>query len=203
MYKIETIENQRKAILPMNSISETIFYNQRFLISAPISEPLAWRLTKVEDIFPKGVRRLTFAADTYNQHTDYIERDNSGNIIGMYADYFVGSVAPTPIVPDESSDITVVISCTGKRQLKIGGSAKTLTASFIDVDGNSVEYQSGDWAFTIDGDDASNLLTLTHVSEGKVKVKFDGDDTYINKILTATFTSGDLSSSLDLEILPL
>jgi len=66
MYKIETIENQRKAILPMNSISETIFYNQRFLISAPISEPLAWRLTKVEDIFPKGVRRLTFAADTYN-----------------------------------------------------------------------------------------------------------------------------------------
>jgi len=49
----------------------------------------------------------------------------------------------------------------------------------------------------------SNLLTLTPVSDRKVKVKFDGDDTYINKILTATFTSGDLSSSLDLEILPL
>lgn len=57
--------------------------------------------------------------------------------------------------------------------------------------------------FTIDGDDASKLLTLTPISDGKVKVKFDGDDTYINKILTATFTSGDLSSSLDLEILPL
>ena len=45
-YKIEIPENQRKAILPMNEISATIFYNQRFIISAPIKEPLAWRLTK-------------------------------------------------------------------------------------------------------------------------------------------------------------
>jgi len=45
----------------MNEISATIFYNQRLIISAPINEPLAWRLTKVEDVSPKGVRRLTFA----------------------------------------------------------------------------------------------------------------------------------------------
>lgn len=121
----------------------------------------------------------------------------------MWADYYRSSIEPAPIIPDEPSDITVVISCTGKHQLKVGGSAKTLTASFIDVDGNPSEYQSGDWSFTIDGDDVSSLLNLTPISDGKVKIVFGGDDTYINKILTATFTSGDLSSSLDLEILPL
>jgi hypothetical protein len=49
----------------------------------------------------------------------------------------------------------------------------------------------------------SALLTITSVTDGKVKIQFNGDDSYINKILTATFTSGDISSSLDLEILPL
>jgi len=33
----------------------------------------------------------------------------------MWADYYRSSVEPAPIVPDEPSDITVVISCTGKR----------------------------------------------------------------------------------------
>lgn len=191
----------------MNRDTETLWYNTRMLIDSKIygknSEPRAWLISKINRISPNGVCRVTLTQDTYNQHTDYIEYDESGDIIGMWADYYRSSIEPAPIIPDEPSDITVVISCTGKHQLKVGGSAKTLTASFIDVDGNPSEYQSGDWSFTIDGDDASNLLTLTPVSDGKVKVKFDGDDTYINKILTATFTSGDLSSSLDLEILPL
>lgn len=203
-YKITTVEDQQKFAVPMTRETETLFYNHRLIIDTKVkSEPRAWLISKINRISPNGVCRVTLTQDTYNQHTDYIEYDESGDIIGMWADYYRSSVEPAPIVPDEPSDITVVISCTGKHQLKVGGSEKTLTASFIDVDGNSVEYQSGDWAFTIDGDDVSNLLTLTPVSDGKVKVKFDGDDTYINKILTATFTSGDLSSSLDLEILPL
>lgn len=204
MYRIESIENQRKAILPMNSISATIFYNQRFLISAPIPEPLAWRLTKVEDISPKGVRRLTFAADTYNQHTDYVEKDESGNVIGMYADYYLSNIEPTSVEnPDESSSITSSITCSGKQQLKIGGSAKALSVTFYDENGEIIDYQSGEWNYMIDDVDALDLLTITEVSDGKIKVKFDGDDSYINKILHVTFTSGDISSSLDLEILPL
>jgi len=47
------------------------------------------------------------------------------------------------------------------------------------------------------------LLTITPVSDDKIKIIFNGDDNYINKILTVTFTSGDISASLDLEILPL
>lgn len=188
----------------MNRDTETLFYNHRLIIDTKVeSEPRVWLISKVNRISPNGICRVTLTQDTYNQHTDYIEHDESSNIIGMWADYYRSSITPTPITPDEPSDITVIISCSGKHQLKVGGSEKTLTVSFIDSDGNQIEYQSGDWAFTIDGEDVSALLTITSVTDGKVKIQFNGDDSYINKILTVTFTSGDISASLDLEILPL
>lgn len=191
----------------MNAISATIFYNQRFLISSDIPEPLAWRLTKVEDISPCGVRRLTFAQDTFNQHTDYVERDIDGNAIGFYADYYGSEVEPMEIIYDgsetpDSPSLTSSITCSGKQQIKIGGSAKTLAVSFYDGS-DPAEYQPGEWSFVIDDNDATDLLTITTVADGKIKVKFNGDDSYINKILKVTFTSGEISSSLDLEILPL
>lgn len=203
-YKITTVEDQQKFAVPMTRDTETLFYNHRIIIDAKVeTEPRAWLISKINRISPNGVCRITLTQDTFNQHADYIEHDDNGNIIGMWADYYKSSIEPIPIKPDDQSGTNIVISCSGKHQLKIGGSAKTLTASFIDVNGEQIEFQSGDWLFTIDGEDVSALLTLTSVSDNKIKIEFNGDDSYINKILTATFTSGDISSSLDLEILPL
>lgn len=207
MYKIESIENQRKAILPMNDISATIFYNQRFIISAPIPEPLAWRLTKTEDISPKGVRRLTFAQDRWDQHKDYIERDEFGNIVGMYADWFQSEVEPVSVLPTDdpipSLTTTATITCSGKPQIRIGGSAKTFTVTYKDKDGNAIEIDPGNWTFSIDGTSVPNdLLTLTP-DGNKIKVKFLGDDSYIGKILTVTNTLDDIVSSIDMEIIAL
>ena len=203
-YKITTVEDQQKFAVPMTRDTETLFYNHRIIIDAKVeTEPRVWLISKVNRISPNGVCRITLTQDTFNQHADYIEHDDNGNIIGMWADYYKSSIEPIPIKPDDQSGINIVISCSGKHQLKIGGSAKTLTVSFIDVNGEQVEFQSGDWLFAIDGEDVSALLTLTSVSDNKIKIEFNGDDSYINKILTATFTSGDISSSLDLEILPL
>ena len=206
-YKFQTIENQRKCILPMNDISANIFYNQRFIISAPIPEPLAWLVTKVEDVSPKGVRRITFAQDVFNQHKDYVEKGEDGNVIGMYADYWVSSVEPEnyssnleSISPSSATQIT----CSGKQQIKIGGSYKTFTVTYVDSDDQSSYPETGEWNFTIDGEDATNILTINHTDQpNKVKVKFDGGDEYIGKILTITHKSGDLVASLRIEILPL
>lgn len=209
MYKIESIENQRKAILPMNDISATIFYNQRFIISAPIPEPLAWRLTKTEDISPKGVRRLTFAQDRWDQHKDYIERDEFGNIVGMYADWFQSEVEPVSVLPTDtptpSPTTTATITCSGKQQIRIGGSAKTFTVTFTDEDGTSIDTLPGTWEFSIDGESVpKELLTLT-VIDNRVKVKFLGDDSYIGKILTVTYKvdDEDITTSLPIEIIAL
>lgn len=215
-YKIETIENQRKAILPMNSISETIFYNQRFVISAPIPEPVCWRITKVEDVNPKGIRRLTFAQDIWDQHKDYIEKDESGNVIGMYADWFKSDITPTTVLPDIPRDeddhsilipsITSLITVTGKPQFRIGGSAKTFTITFKNEEGEILpDHDPGVWSFYI-GDELlqNNLFDLTLLDDGvKIKVKFLGDDSYIGKILTVKNISEEITASLDIEILPL
>lgn len=207
MYKIESVENQRKAILPMNEISATIFYNQRFIISAPIPEPLAWRITKTEDISPKGVRRLTFAQDRWDQHKDYIERDDDGNVIGMYADFYQSEIIPSDYIQDDepiSSPISSRITCSGKPQFKIGGSAKTFTVTYYDYNDEELpDHTIGDWSFEIDGTVVpDDLLTLTS-SENKIKVKFLGDDSYIGKILTVKNTSENAVAELQIEIIAL
>lgn len=205
-YRFEELENQRKMIIPINEISETLFFNQRLIISQPIKEPLAWRITKVEDLNPKGVRRLTFAADKYNQHSDYIEKDEEGNVIGMWADYFQSSVVPDDGVPSDStttlfSSITSRITAPGNPQIKVG-SYKTFTLTFYEDD-SPVDHEVGEWSFTIDGIDASDLLTLSYPAPNKVKVKFNGGDEYIGKILHVINTSEEIVSAFDVEIIAL
>ena len=188
----------------MTRDTETLFYNHRLIIDTKVeSEPRAWLISKVNRISPNGICRVTLTQDTYNQHTDYIEHDKSENIIGMWADYYRSSIEPAPIIPDEQSDIVAAISCSGKHQLKIGGSSKTLAVTFYTADGEVADYQPGEWSYLVDNEDITSLLTITPVSDDKIKIIFNGDDNYINKILTVTFTSGDISASLDLEILPL
>lgn len=167
----------------------------------------------MEDVSPKGIRRLTFSQDSWDQHKDYIELDDSGKVIGMYANYFDGSIIPDSILPDPDSldedffpiaELTSTVTCSGKNQIKIGGSMKTLTVRFTDGYGDPVEYHSGKWSFTIDGEPTpDDLISITDVAENKIKVKFHGGDEYIGKILVATFTSGDVISSLNIEIIAL
>lgn len=194
----------------MTRDTETLMYNIRMIIDSNVeTEMRAWLVSKVNRISPNGICRITLAQDIFDQHKDYIERDESGNIIGKWADYFSSNVEPTPITPDEdqpisSSTVVSTITCSGKPQFKIGGSAKTFTVTYYNEDNEVIEdYPVGDWTFSVDGVLVDEeLLTLT--PEGnKVKVKFLGDDSYIGKILTVTNTSEDAVVSLQIEIIAL
>ena len=94
-------DNQQKIWLPMNPISEKIWYNDddektmRLVISVPTENPIVWAVTKVENIRPIGLQKLTIYQKSWNSHTDYIEKDSDGNIIGMWADYFDTQIQPT------------------------------------------------------------------------------------------------------------
>lgn len=183
------------------------------------SESRAWLISKINRISPDGIVRVTLAQDTFDQHNDYIERDDDGNVIGKWANYYNDNVEPTPIEfdseddimppPDDDSSSTVTeftssISCTGKSQFKVGGSAKTFTVTFKDMNGDEVEQPIDGWSFYI-GDDLvpEELLTLTRISDVKIKVKFLGDDSYIGKILTVKCASGEVISTMDVEIIAL
>lgn len=173
------------------------------------SEPRAWLVSKVNRITPNGICRVTLTQDTFDQHKDYIEKDEDGNIIGMWANYYINNVDPMPVVIDEegaiqSDSITATITCSGKPQFKIGGSAKTFTVNYYDEDGVPVaDHEIGEWSFTIDDEPVpEELLTLTP-DGNKIKVKFLGDDLYIGKILTISNTSEDAIADLQIEIIAL
>ena len=214
--KIETVENQKKCILPYNSTSQTLFYNQRLIISAPVDEgvqPTAWRVTKVENTNPVGIQRLTFAQDKYDQHHDYIERDSRGYVIGMWADYYQSSVAPSEEVQvdkNESNGICNKITFNGTRpEIKIGGSYKKLTATFYDSLNQEVDY-IGLWTFSINGqviDIADNdvLEVVTQeddstLNTNQIKIKFIGSYDYVGEVLTVSNELNETHTQIELAI---
>ena len=188
-FKVTSPENQKIIWLPMNSVTQTLFYDQRVIISEPRPEPLAWKVTKVEDMNVKGIDRITFAQDRFNEHSDFIETDEEGNVIGMWASYYDDGVEPVPADDPYVPEIHSKITYTGAApQLKVGGSYKKFTVTFYNDEGE-IPYQDGDWKFTIGDQDASDIVTTLSseesddVLENQIKVKFTGDDSYIGKEL--------------------
>ena len=191
-------DNQQKIWLPMNPISEKIWYNDddektmRLVISVPTENPIVWAVTKVENIRPIGLQKLTIYQKSWNSHTDYIEKDSDGNIIGMWADYFDTQIQPTD---KEAQENNVVSSVRAKitastTSIKVGGSYKTLTVNVYDSDNilSTSEYESAiiNWKCSIDNIDWTDKVTWRNTSFNQIKIKFPNDKTQLGKILNIT-----------------
>ena len=123
----------------------------------------------------------------------------------MWANYFNSNITPEFVPEDEPySFITSQITCSGKPQFKIGGSAKTFTVKFYDsVNEEIQDHDAGGWEWSIDGGPVPNTLMDYTITDNKIRIKFLGDESYIGKVLTITNVSGDVSSSIDVEIIAL
>ena len=209
-FKIQSVEDQQKAYLPMNEITETLWYNKRIILDSNLynddSESRAWLVSKVNRVAPRGICNLTMTQDRYDQNRDYIEKDEDGNIVGMWADYFASAIAPEEI--DPSTDISLPsliskISYSGTtNKIKIGG-AKTFTLSFYDDD-LPVEHDAGEWSFLIGDENITDQLVITYPSPEKVKIKIPDNDDLIGKILSVVNTTPDgIVSSVDVELVAL
>lgn len=218
-YVIETVENQKKCLLPYNDITQALFYNQRMIISAPVEEgfePITWRITKIENTNPKGIQRITFAQDKYDEIHDYIERDEDGYTIGMWADYYKEDIIPNENEEtlETHEEIYNEITFNGiKPQIKIGGSYKTFTATFYDNKGDAQSSYLGAWYFLIDGENVDNLedtpLEIVTSSEdnqlkvNQIKVKFIGNDDYLGRTLTVINKFNEIETKIDMAIIAL
>lgn len=195
MYKITAIEDQQKFIVGLNQISERLYYDQRMLIdSVGLSkgvEPRAWKISKINRIQANGTVMITLAQDMFDEHKDFVEYNNNGQAIAMYADYFIDGVTPTPSDPVPTITKYVKMSYKGVQnfQLKVGGSARTFTVQYYDEHDNSIDYDNGAWSVTIDGKNADKFISITSVKDGEVKVKVIGDDSLIGKECVVTFKS--------------
>ena len=192
-FKIQSPEDQQKFIVQMNSISEHIYYDKRFIIDnmGVSTEPRTWSVTKVNRIQANGTVMVTLAQDKFDEHTDYIERDKDGKIIGMWASYYSDGVEPVPA--DQPSPVSKYVKMTYKGtqnfQLKVGGSARTFMVEYFDEHNNPTDYDAGVWSVSIDGKPADKDISITPVKDGEVKIKIIGDDSLLGKECEIMFKS--------------
>ena len=174
------------------------------IIDAPVlTEPRTWRISKVNRISSNGLGLFTLAQDVFDQHKDYVEIDDYGNVIGMWADYYSSSIIPEDYSEEEpQTTFNIKMSYLGlKPEVKIGGSYKTIVAKLYDGETEIPIIAPGTWSFYIMNEDVSSLINSKDNEDGTIKIKFLGDISYINKILTVQYTSSDgISESIDIEI---
>lgn len=206
-YKTESVENQTKALLPYNDISKTLFYNTRSIISADLPEPIAWRVTKVEGLVHKGNIMFTFAQDVFDQHHDYIERNEDGRLIGMWANYYNESNLPsqtddpTPVLNNIYAEITYA----GKDpHIKVNGSYKSITIQYYSNVTETVDQTPGNWEFYVNDSDVSDFIKILETDDNNtIKIKFLGDEEFLGEVLVVKNIRQDIVGKLELEIVSL
>ena len=215
------IENQFKAILPLNPITEKVFYvndanqNQRLIISGMTENPRTWRVSKCEDMLMGdfGLMRLTFVQEAFNEATDFVDYnatnpDGSKDVYAMYASYYDSSILPEEDVGAELSTNKCILSAS-TNNIKAGGSYKTITVTFYDDSGADItsayvpELTISNWTFYIDDNEIKHgdlITVLEQANTNKIKVKFSNNTEYLTKILKIQCVVGDIVGQLSLEI---
>ena len=170
----------------------------RVLVSSFTDNAIAWQISKVENAQPLGVQKLTLYQDFFDQHRDYIEKDENGNIIGMWASYFDSEIAPTdPSTPTTPpSSIAARISASTST-IKVGGSYKNLTVNLFNDFNEDITTEYADatftWTCSIDNEDWTDKVTWRVGTEyNQKKVKFPNNDSVLGKTLSikCTITQG-------------
>lgn len=194
-YRTETTEDQQKFMMPLNRLTEKIWYNKRFLIDNMVitDECRAWRISKVNRINYKGLIMATLVQDHFNKDTDYIEKDADGNTVALWANLFSEPVTPEDfeLLPEEPTSDYGIITYVGNNEIKVGGSAKRIGVQFFDKDGQPIAYKIGTWSFKIDGVAVELEPILASLDGSQIKIKIPNNGLYINKVLTITHTVTD------------
>lgn len=202
--RITTRENQDKIWLPLNSISEKIWYlsqddkeNQRLIVDIPCPNPNVWQVSKVEHVHPFGLHKLTIYQTEFNPHRDYINLETGE----MYADYYL----PSDVEPSEQKKNEKCILSSSTPFLKVGGSYKTITLQLLDDSGTNIisDYKGSIvWKFFIDGDDITNsdIISANLSDLRKIKIKFSNNSSYLGKTLTIKCQLDNIVGELQLSL---
>ena len=203
-----SLDNVNQIWLPINDITERIHYlsedneeNQRLIISTLKPNPSVWFVSKIQDLNPRGILKLTYKQTVFDEHTDYIDWDTGD----MYADYFVNDIVPK----DEEAVNTVVVNLTAlNNHLKIGGSYKLLTATFFDeekdVTSEYIDLISLDnWKCYIDEEEYTDNELITWLSQSeknKIKIKIGKDLSLLSKVLKVKLVIDEIVGEIELEL---
>ena len=181
----------------------------RIVVSAPTEHPLIWACTKIENIQPIGIQKLTIYQTVWSDNRDYIEKDSDGNIIGMWASYFDSEIAPTdpttPTTPPSSITARILASTS---TIKVGGSYKNLTVNLFNNSNEDITTEYADaiftWTCSINNEDWTDKVTWrAGIEYNQKKVKFPNNDSVLGKILSIKCEIVKDNLPIESEILPL
>ena len=196
------VEDQQKFAAPLNRDTEKFYYNQRFIIDNKVlTEPRLWQISKINRIAPNGIARITLAQTKFDSSKDYVEKDDTGEVISMYADYYIGNAEP--IDPVEEDKIRAELLYCGQPTIRVGSGYKKLAINFYK--GNEqIPMMEGQWQYSIDGEDVSDIIAYSsaELKENEIKIKFTSKDmNYGGKVLKIKYVvNADIQASIDLNL---
>lgn len=207
--RLVSLDNVNQIWLPMNLITERIHYiaedsedNQRLIISSLSPNPAVWIVSKIQDISPFGILKLTYKQTVFDEHKDYIDWDTGD----MYADYYINDIAPIDDIP-VTTDISKITAL--NNYIKLGGSYKLLTVNFFDEQGNNINSKYVDnitldnWKCFIGEVDytENELITWLEQSEkNTIKIKIGKDLSLLSQVLKIQCIVNDIVSQIELEL---
>ncbi len=185
-------------MLKMQYNDDTIILDspQRFCIDRNLKKPTCYKITQNDNTsynYGKGLCCVTVMETQLNLETDKLITLEDGKQVWV-CDYKEINTPAIPSPPNEMGVLKANISFTGKQELKIGGSTKTLTGSFEDSNGNTIT-DIGIWEIiTIDEllpyleyTTTDNILKIkvldTDLIDSKVRIKFSRADSIISTYL--------------------
>ena len=183
-----SVDNQSQFIVPTTPTTETIDYNDRFMLSDSMVRPLVFEVSKLEDTFPCGVTKVTLKQDHFNKSTDNTEL--------RICDYYDSLILPQEPVVEE---ITLKHSGSSPT-LRVGGSKRLIS---IKPDNNVIPAIT--WEYEFDGVSKSlnDLLDDFEINEGvsslEIKALLNYDN--LGKVIKITASlPGKDKASIELEV---
>lgn len=184
--RITGVDDMTSIWVPTNMSTQTIGYNQRFLISDINRMPaLCYEVSKISDTSPIGLIKFSLTQTTFNENTDNTEL--------MIADYWASHVEPTePDIDNELAGTAAITYSGTTATVKVGGSYKTFTPAFS---GEGVTVEK--WLVSDENGDVS-IDTENYIIEydgEKLKLKVAQNYNLIGTVLIIQVVGSDKSTA--------
>ena len=197
--RITGVDDMTSIWVPTNPNTQTIGYNQRFLISDIGRVPaLCYEVSKISDTSPIGLIKFSLLQTTFNQKSD--------NVDLVIADYFKSKLLPKEFTDDVVKESTFAITYNGtKPTVKVGGSAKVFTAQLPDDNYFDVKWTIFDGENTHSGDydnytEVFGYYDIT-TTDRTVSIKVEKNYDLIGTLLTISAECADGSTgSVQVEV---
>lgn len=189
-------------LLPNDDESLDLDGKRVFIDKREVNPTKVYKITRTDSVlydYGEHGGILSFIADKTELNTNTDRQDlRLCDYIEISDDNTEEDPTTPPENPDEMTDLRATITFKGDQELKIGGTTKTLTGSFVDSDGNATE-DIGVWE-VITIDELLPYLEYT-ITDNTLKINVLDTDLIDSKVrIMFSSADGTISTYLDFDV---